>query len=224
MAANPSSSERDPQREAQRLARKDRRHAQRRSAILEAARRLLVEEGIENFTVSAVAAVAEVSKPAVYYYFDSKEELVGALARQVLRAELEAWDEAIGSAATGWDATVAVLRCHVAHYAADLDSFRILYVWPQVLGICQRIAEADANTRRANLIETLVSRLRQDQSSGRLHAATQPRSLVAMALATAHGLLCSQCGAQAATLTGGIQVAALCDAACDALRRAAAPT
>ena len=48
----------------------------RRSAILEAARNLCRDHGYEAMTMEQVAVHADVTKPTLYAYFSSKEELV----------------------------------------------------------------------------------------------------------------------------------------------------
>lgn len=59
--------------------RKERERERRRIEIIEAAERLFFKNGIENTTVEAVAAEAELSKATVYLYFKSKEELYHAI-------------------------------------------------------------------------------------------------------------------------------------------------
>ena len=73
--------------EIRRDARKARRHARHRAALLDAAREVLAEEGLPGFTVARVAGRADVSKPSFYYYFRSREELVAALADQIAAEE-----------------------------------------------------------------------------------------------------------------------------------------
>jgi len=66
-------------------ARRDRRrHAARRSeaqerAILDAAERLLDERRYEDLTVADIATAAGISRPGIYFYFGSMEELLVAL-------------------------------------------------------------------------------------------------------------------------------------------------
>src|SRR5687767_1395235 len=60
----------------ERDARKERRRTRWRSEIVDAASTVLTRDGIAALTVDAVAREAQVSKPAVYYYFRSKEDLV----------------------------------------------------------------------------------------------------------------------------------------------------
>ena len=47
----------------------------RKNSILKAARKLFLERGFKAVTVDQIAAKADVSKGAIYLYFDSKEEI-----------------------------------------------------------------------------------------------------------------------------------------------------
>lgn len=48
-------------------------------AILAATRRVIAERGPERFTMSAVAAAAGVSRPTLYHWFPSKDDLLAAV-------------------------------------------------------------------------------------------------------------------------------------------------
>jgi AcrR family transcriptional regulator len=211
--AKSRSPDREPSREARRLARKERRHAQRRRAIMEAARQLLLSHGIEHFTVSSVASIAEVSKPAVYYYFDSKEDLVGALAAEALAAETQAMRAAIEGVTDGVRALESAMRAYVQHYVADLDRFRILYMWTQVLAIASRVVKTDAYAERNRLDEELARMLDQ-QPRGQRWPADDGTRLVALARATAQGAVCSACLGGLAGGPAGLSAPELCDVAC----------
>ena len=58
-----------------RLARRERRRDRSREEILEAARRVLLRNGIAATTLDAVAREVGVSKTALYYYYPSKDAL-----------------------------------------------------------------------------------------------------------------------------------------------------
>lgn len=180
--------EADPNPE--RTERKQRRRAERRRSIVSAARQLLLTEGIENFTVSAVAALAHVSKPAVYYYFDSKEDLVAALAIDAYEAELQAIEAATAPATTGVEALQRMVEAYVHHYRNNPDFFRILHMWTRVLGITAEVRRAATGQPRTRLITDLSERLAQDQRESRLAPELEPGQLVELALAMAHGLVC----------------------------------
>ena len=62
-----------------RPARVPKRAAPRRAAILETARRLFAEHGIDAVTTNRIAEVAGISPGNLYYWFASKEEVVRAL-------------------------------------------------------------------------------------------------------------------------------------------------
>ncbi len=56
------------------------RSSESKAAILAATRRAIVQRGSGKLTLSAVAAAAGVSRPTLYRWFSSKEELLAALA------------------------------------------------------------------------------------------------------------------------------------------------
>ncbi len=69
-----------------REARSERRRNQTRAEILDTARNVVLSKGLAGFTLSAVADELALTKPALYYYFDSKEALsVRAAASRVGR-------------------------------------------------------------------------------------------------------------------------------------------
>lgn len=79
--------------------------------ILEAAGRLLLSVGARKLSLSDVATVAGVSRPTIYRYFASKEDLIDALGGQVRRRFDAAMERAM-SGVTGlarWEAAVDVV-------------------------------------------------------------------------------------------------------------------
>src|SRR5256712_4625746 len=60
-----------------------------RAAIREAANRLFLEHGVDNTTVDAICAAAEVSKGTFYLYFHRKEDLLLEDALRRLRRSRE---------------------------------------------------------------------------------------------------------------------------------------
>lgn len=61
------------------ITRREREKARRREDILQAAREVFFERGIEHATIDEVAEQAEVGKGTVYLYFDSKEAILAHL-------------------------------------------------------------------------------------------------------------------------------------------------
>lgn len=128
--------------------------------IVQSARELLVRQGIENFTVARVAVVAKVSKPAVYYYFESKEELVFELALEVRRAELSVLQSAVAAAPNAAQKVASLLRARVEFYLDSPDSFRILHVWAPVLGLTARLEGDPTHSQADALLAELAEAMR----------------------------------------------------------------
>ena len=59
--------------------RRAREKAQRKELILNSARRLLLEQGLEGTSINRIAKMAELSPSALYTYYQNKEEIIVAL-------------------------------------------------------------------------------------------------------------------------------------------------
>ncbi len=214
----PQDAEADPK--ARRLARKSKRQENRRHIVLACARDVLVAHGPVGFTMEQLAAAAGTSKASLYYYFRSREEVIGELAISVLRREVEVLSRAVIAAETGIDGLVALVRARVEHHLADPDGFRILYVWAPVLGDPQRLLMSEVYPLSAVVNTTLEAKLQRDRKSGLLHPDAHPRQLADLAWLTAHGLLALVMSPQATGTEPPFSWQALCDEACNTLVRA----
>jgi len=206
----------------EREARKARRQQERRGVLLTAARAVLARQGVVGLTMEAVATEADVSKPAVFYYFRSKEELVGELAVEQLEAEVAVLEAAVAGAASGVAALAALARAKVDFYAEDLDAFRVAYLWPQLIGLAPELLRQRVYPLSQRVNDALEARLREDARQGLLAPGFEPRRLANLAWTTAHGLLALVAGME--QLGGGTRhtLAQLRDEACALLLRAAA--
>jgi AcrR family transcriptional regulator len=61
---------------------RERRHEKTRQAILDAARKIIATEGTEALSMRAIAQHIDYSPAGLYEYFDSKEEIIGAVCEQ----------------------------------------------------------------------------------------------------------------------------------------------
>lgn len=153
--------------------------------LLESARRLLDERGLDAVTVRSVAAGADMSTMNVYSRFGGKDGLLDVLYREGfarLRADLEAVDEATIAEqmrATS-DAYRAFARTHPARYrlmfGGDLHGFR---------------PSDDAAAEARGLFAVIVDRIERAVDDGQM---TMPdgssAALIASALwAIAHGVV-----------------------------------
>lgn len=206
----------------EREARKARRQQERRGELLTAARAVLARQGVVGLTMEAVATEADVSKPAVFYYFRSKEELVGELAVEQLEAEVAVLEAAVAGADSGVAALAAMARAKVDFYAEDLDAFRVAYLWPQLIGLAPELLRQRVYPLSQRVNDALEARLREDARQGLLAPGFEPRRLANLAWTTAHGLLALVAGLE--RLGGGTRhtLVQLRDEACALLLRAAA--
>src|SRR5262245_4948860 len=108
--AAPKAPSKAPPRAASRIARRERRREHSRTEILEAARRVLLREGIAATTMDAVASEVGVTKTALYYYFASKDALLFELVFGIYERHASDVQTAVDAAASGSDALGAIIR------------------------------------------------------------------------------------------------------------------
>ena len=93
-----------------------------RNAIIQAAVKLFLQDGIDKTTVSQIAEEALLSSMSVYRYFGTKQSIAVAVANHLLQEYLEehrhrcAETEQPGE--TGHDAFARIIRAYVATYEA----------------------------------------------------------------------------------------------------------
>jgi len=112
---------------AKRDARTERRRDQTRAEILDTACDAVLRSGLAGFTLSAVADELGLTKPALYYYFDSKEALLFEL---VLREWVESANEvqaAVEATESGADAVEQLMRTVFSRYRDRLELFVLFF-------------------------------------------------------------------------------------------------
>lgn len=113
-------------------ARVTRKRQQVRREILEYAQAILSESGPESVTLASVAGRLGMTKQSLYHYFASKEALIRGLVTTLLDAEIEALLKAINSRKSDRKILGALIQSFYAHYADNLDAFRIVYCQSQL--------------------------------------------------------------------------------------------
>ena len=173
---------------ASRLARRQRRRDQSRDEILAAARRVLLREGVGATTLELVAAEAGLSKAGLYYYFDSKDALLFELVFAVNEAQAKAVGAAVEKAADGGEALRAIVRETIKTYAANLDDFRLAFLFGQVAGSGAVKLSAQQFARVRPLNDLLLAGAAQKlEAAGALPA--EPRLMAFLAFVSALGVL-----------------------------------
>lgn len=94
--------------------------AQRRSQLLETARRIVREEGADRLTLGHLAVCAGVSKPVVYDHFATRSALLIELYRWMDLEQVRLFQEAMAVGERSAYETVETLATAYIHCAADM--------------------------------------------------------------------------------------------------------
>lgn len=144
-----------------RVARKRERN---RQEILQTARGLLRQGGLDAVTLASVAGELGLTKQALYHYFPSKEALVRSLVVTFLEEEIDALAAAVEREESDTRVLGAMIRALYTHYIGRLDAFRTVYCQPQLHPASSAIIDEDAlrddiNPRTRGLFDELEARL-----------------------------------------------------------------
>ena len=177
---------------SKREARNERRREQTRAEILETAGDVVLRNGLAGFTLADVADELGLTKPALYYYFESKEALLFEL---LLREWVEAATEvqaAVERTDNGADAVEQLMRTVFDRYRDRLELFVLHYkmgpggefvgvVGPEELERLRPINDM--------LYGGAAARLRADQRRGGFPKQRDPRRFAFTAHTAVLGLL-----------------------------------
>ncbi|WP_315584336.1 TetR/AcrR family transcriptional regulator [Actinomyces viscosus] len=127
------------------------RTARRRTAILDAARHLFAQHGIDPVTTNQIAAQAGISPGNLYYWFRSKAEIVRALFddwSERMRIPAEQVSEPAGALRTLWDRATQTQQPDPAYGFFLRDLFPLLHTDPALAEAYRR----SYTTRRDELV------------------------------------------------------------------------
>lgn len=97
----------------------------KRSAIREAATKLFAENGYEITTTRDICKAAKISNAALYYYFDSKEEILYQILDETMRTGLERIEEIEKTEKPLKEKLSDVLKMHTAR-AVNYNKMKLL--------------------------------------------------------------------------------------------------
>lgn len=172
--------------------RSERRRDQTRAEILDAAHGLILRAGLPGFSLAAVAEELGLTKPALYYYFDSSEALVFALLVREWLAHAAAVQAAVEKAESGADAVEQLMRTTFERYRGQLGMFMLAYKLTPTSGLQSLIGSRELELIRPTnemLYGGAERRLRADQRSGTFPRAWNPRRFAVTAHMAVHGVL-----------------------------------
>lgn len=209
---------------------KAQRQAQRRdatrAAILDAARSVLLRQGVAGTTLDAIAAELGLTKQGLYYHFASKEKLLVALGLAEWTAVADAVHAATSAAATAGDALEALVRTYVGRYHGKLPLLRLAMQWLEPEGLAELVGPAElAAIRPLNdrMYGPTEHKLAEAQRQGQADPGLNPRRLVFVAHTSAIGLLAMKLMVESVNDPLKHADEALVTELCRALRAAVAP-
>ncbi len=178
---------------AKRQARRERRRERSREEILAAARIVLLQKGVAATTLEAVAKEVGVSKPALYYYFPSKDALLFELIFESYESHARRVHDAVDKANDSAHALSAIMSETVRSFAHQLDDFRLAFLHGQVAnpGAVHFDAEQFARIRPLNdlLFSGASEKLAKERGRQSISGGVEPRLLAFLAYLSAIGFL-----------------------------------
>ncbi len=172
--------------------RSERRREQTRAEILDTARGLVLRAGVAGFSLAAVAEELGLTKPALYYYFDSSEALVFALLLREWLEHAAAVQAAVEKTESGMDAVEQLMRTTFERYRGQLGMFVLSFKLTPAAGLESLIGPKQLELVRPindMLYGGAERRLRKDQRAGSFPKAWNPRRFAFTSHMGVHGIL-----------------------------------
>jgi len=106
--------------------RRDREKTERRGAILNSARELILMQRIERISMDDIASKAELSKATLYLYFSGKEELFNEICEEAAKCFLDQFKPHLETGVSGVEALQIFWRCYVNQFG-NSDEIIIIF-------------------------------------------------------------------------------------------------
>ncbi|MBI9074554.1 MAG: TetR/AcrR family transcriptional regulator [Desulfatibacillum sp.] len=122
--------------------RKEREKKQRIQSILDAAKKVFASKGYLKSTMDEIAMAAEITKPTIYLYFKSKDDLILSLMQPLIddsRSRLEIVEKELlsGAIKNGRDLVTGIFQAFYHGYEILPETFRVVQLFQQKDLICE---------------------------------------------------------------------------------------
>jgi AcrR family transcriptional regulator len=166
--------------------RREREREQLRGQIVDAARDLLLEEGLSGLSMRSIAERIEYSPATIYLYFRDKDELVKEVVHtgfEVMRRVVERELEKAGETATGAQQYGAMGRAYARFAVENPAYFRVMFELPATSEL--RCHEPGEHERTG--FDDAVAMIGRAVASGEF-AAVEPERAAVIGWGVIHGL------------------------------------
>jgi AcrR family transcriptional regulator len=106
-------------------ARRNRRYLKRQSAILKAASSIIARNGFEGASVRDVAAQGGIGLSGIYYYFESKDEMLYAIQSHAFSTLVNSLDEKLKTCKNPRKKLKAVIDNHLQFFVNNMDDLKV---------------------------------------------------------------------------------------------------
>ncbi len=165
-----------------------RRAGRRKTAVLEAACRVIAERGADATRFADVAAESGVPVSTLQYYFGSREDLLVAAFRHASSAEIAALEAEVAAIEDPWDQLERILERSLTGYEPDRPDAGRLWIESWHFGIRDPEMRADAlrdNTAWRRLVADVV---RRGTARGTFGGRHDPVKVAVLAIAAVDGM------------------------------------
>ena len=132
---------------------------ERKEQIFEAGARLFAEKGYERTSLQEVADVLGVTKPALYYYYQSKEELLFEITSFVMDRLMADLREIAASDQAPLEKVRELVRRYVKFFAAHPDEQTVMSTQVDSLGPERRAAAHARQREYLHVVKAIVGEL-----------------------------------------------------------------
>jgi AcrR family transcriptional regulator len=157
----------------------------RRGQILEAARICFRERGFRQTTIEEICAEARISPGALYRYFDSKADIIAAIALDA-RADAEAMLDRLGGAEGLTQGLVELARAFFDTFEGDGDAALLADVWAEAARDPLLAKALDERDRAA--LARMAAAIDKARRTGSIHPSLEPAEAAEALLAALEGM------------------------------------
>lgn len=165
--------------------RKEREREVRRQMIMDSARDIILEHGVESVRMSEIARECELSKATLYLYFRNKESLLEAIFEEAVSSFIEYNESRIKESDSGIDAIRTLWKCYLDRFRDSSDIFVLIgiknYIAPSFPLLHDTIDDASrkAGVKMINLLQNIIERgVRDGSLETRFDARTLARTVL----------------------------------------------
>lgn len=141
----------------------------RKDQIFSVGARLFAEKGYERTSLQEVADLLGVTKPALYYYYDSKEQLLFEIMSFVMDRVLQDAEEIAASPRTPAEKLHDVIRRYIGFFAAHPAELTLMSTAGDSLGADLRAVIVERERRYLGFVRGIVAELLTEHPREDLH-------------------------------------------------------